>query len=123
MVISYELFFLVVSTVIYYNIKEESFKYYALYNIFLIVYVLSRNGVICNSARDQFAKVMSVQSAEIVMDIVSFYIQILFYIMYSVFALKFLDLEKHIPKYYSALISLFKIFAVFYLFSDSSVFI
>ena len=43
MAISFQLLFFIVSGVIFIYIREKSFKYYAFYNIFLGIYILSRN--------------------------------------------------------------------------------
>ena len=45
MAISFQLLFLIISGVIFIYLREKSFKYYALYNLFLGFYIVSRDDI------------------------------------------------------------------------------
>ena len=108
MAISFQLLFIIISGVIYMYLKANSFKYYALYNIFLVVYVLSRLDANYNSVVDLFSSVMGKHSAEVLMEILCLYIQICFYHFYTIFALHFLDLDKHTKRFFPGVIKVLK---------------
>lgn len=101
MAISFQVLFLIISGVIFIYIREKSFKYYALYIIFLLTYLLSRNDYFYYAFENFIARFLTQNNAEIFTYIACLFLQIVFYNYYCRFALHFLDLDKHIRKYFN----------------------
>lgn len=114
MSVSFQLLFIVISSVIFIYIREKSFKYYALYNIFLIIYVLSRNDAYYEAFERLFTGWLGATNTRIFTEILSFYVQISFYNLYTIFALYFLDLQKHTKKYFSRVLLLMRSLAILF---------
>ena len=72
MSISFQLLFIIISGVFFLYLKEKSFKYYALYNIFLVIYVLSRYDPIYDGSQELLAVVLGGKNAAVLMHITSF---------------------------------------------------
>ena len=72
MSISFQLLFIIISGVFFLYLKEKSFKYYALYNIFLVIYVLSRYDPIYDGSQELLAVVLGGKNATVLMHITSF---------------------------------------------------
>ncbi|MCP2038246.1 7TM diverse intracellular signaling domain-containing protein [Chryseobacterium sp. HSC-36S06] len=100
MSISFQLLFIIVSGVIFLYLREKSFKYYGLYNIFLIIYVLSRSDDVYYGFQGLIIRLLGHTDGIIFVQILNFFIQIVFYSFYSVFAFYFLDFEKNAKKYF-----------------------
>lgn len=115
MVISYQMLFFIVSSVIYVYLREQSFKYYALFNIFLAVYVLSRNDEVYYALESFFSRFLGAEKGVLFTDILSFYTQIVFYNFYSFFALHFLDVDKLIKKFFLKVVRILKFLALFFM--------
>lgn len=101
MAISFQVLFLIISGVIFIYIRERSFKYYALYIVFLLTYLLSRNDYFYYAFEHFIARFLTQNNAEIFTYIACLFLQIVFYNYYCRFALHFLDLDKHIRKYFN----------------------
>lgn len=112
MAISFQLLFIIISAVIFIYLREKSFKYYVLYNICISLYVLSRN----DEYYDQFVYFVGFflgkENSVIFTKIFNFYIQVVFYSFYCLFALYFLDLNKHIKKYFTTVLKVLQSLAV-----------
>lgn len=80
MSISFQLLFIIISGVFFLYLKEKSFKYYALYNIFLVIYVLSRYDPIYDGSQELLAVVLGGKNAAVLMHITSFLVQVAFFI-------------------------------------------
>ena len=100
MSISFQLLFIIVSGVIFLYLREKSFKYYGLYNIFLIIYVLSRSDDVYYGFQGLLTRFFGHYDALVLIRILNFFIQVVFYSFYSVFAFYFLDLDKYAKKYF-----------------------
>ena len=100
MAISFQLLFIIVSGVIFLYLRDKSFKYYGLYNIFLIIYVLSRSDTVYYGFEDLLKPLFGSVDAQIFTHILNFLIPIVFYSFYSIFAFYFLDLDKNAKKYF-----------------------
>ncbi len=100
MSISFQLLFIIVSGVIFLYLREKSFKYYGLYNIFLIIYVISRSDDIYYGFQELMIRLLGRTDGIVFVQILNFFIQIVFYSFYSVFAFYFLDFEKNAKKYF-----------------------
>ena len=116
MAISFQLFFVIISGVIFVFVKDKSFKYYALYNLFLLLYLLSRNDEFYDQFQNAVGYFLGSHNAEVFTQIFNFYIQIIFYTFYSLFALYFLDLNKRNKKYFNNVLWLLKFLVVLFLF-------
>ncbi|MGZ8564566.1 MAG: sensor histidine kinase [Kaistella sp.] len=101
MSISFQLLFIIVSGVIFLYLREKSFKYYGLYNIFLIIYVLSRSDDVYNGFQGLLTQVLGHSDALVFIQILNFFIQVVFLSFYSIFAFYFLDLDKVTGKYFT----------------------
>lgn len=112
MAISYQLLFVILSSTIFIYLKEEYFKHYAIYNIFLAMYVISRNDDYYNFLVNYTAGFLGAENARVFLNIIFFYVQIVFYTFYSQFAMYFLDLEVHAKKYFKRVMLVLKILAV-----------
>lgn len=115
MVISYQLLFLVISSVVFIIAKEKSFKYYTLYNLFLILYILSRNDSVYDGFEHYVAGFLGVERATVFTGILSFLIQVFFYNLYVIFVLYFLDLNKHTKKYFNRVVRVIRVLTVFFI--------
>lgn len=104
MVISYQLLFIVISSVVFIIAKERSFKYYTLYNIFLIIYIVSRYDSVYDGFENYVGKFLGAEKASVFTENLSFLIQVFFYNLYAIFVLYFLDLNKHTKKYFKNVI-------------------
>ena len=101
MVISYQLLFIVISSVVFIIAKDKSFKYYSLYNFFLIFYILSRYEPVYDGFENFVGAFIGAKNSEIFTSIFCFLIQVFFYNLYTIFVLYFLDLNKHTKKYFN----------------------
>lgn len=115
MVISYQLLFLVISSVVFIIAKEKSFKYYTLYNIFLILYILSRYDSVYDAFEYYVGNFLGQENASVFTEILSFLIQVFFYNLYAIFVLYFLDLNKHTKKYFKNVVLVIQILTVFFI--------
>ncbi|MBF8456028.1 sensor histidine kinase [Kaistella sp. G5-32] len=115
MAISFQLLFIIVSGVIFIYISSKSFKYYALYNICLVIYLLGRNDDYYNQFQGWIAYLIGTEHAVVFTDIFNFFIQVVFYNFYSFFALYFLDLDKR-KKFFKRVRWIFKFLGVLFLF-------
>lgn len=115
MSISFQLLFIIVSGVIFLYLREKSFKYYGLYNIFLIIYVLSRHDDYYYGFQGIMMEYLGHSDAIVFTQILNFFIQIVFYTFYSIFALYFLDLDKCAKKYFQRIILIVKAMAFLFL--------
>ena len=131
MAISFQFLFIIVSSVIFLYLRDKSFKYYMLYNIFLLIYLLSRDDIFYNKFENSVANIIGTSNSEVLLHIINFFIQIVFYHFYSLFALYFLDLEKLKKKYFRSvtkilniLVAAFFIFAIItYLLKNSDLYV
>ena len=131
MAISFQLLFIIISSVIFIYIRENSFKYYLLYNIFLVIYLLSRHDDAYYGFEHLLALFIGKINSEVFTEILNFFIQIIFYNLYSMFALYFLDLDKRAKTYFKnvvltlrILVGLFFLFAILcYVLKDSNLYI
>lgn len=98
--ISFQLLFIIVSGGIFIYVRKKSFKYYMLYNISLLIYLLSRNDHNYYAFESELGAFLGPQNAEVFTSILSYFIQVVFYHFYSIFALYFLDINKHLRKYF-----------------------
>ena len=114
MSISFQLLFIIISGVFFLYLKEKSFKYYALYNIFLVIYVLSRYDPIYDGSQELLAVVLGGKNAAVLMHITSFLVQVAFYNFYTIFALYFLDLDKHDKKFFGRIIWILRLLGSFF---------
>lgn len=114
MAISFQLLFLIVSGLIFIYIHEKSFKYYALYNLFLGIYILSRNDYYYNSFESFVARYLGHNDAVNFTYIACLFLQIVFYNFYCRFALYFLDLDKHIKKYFTKIMEIIRYLSGFF---------
>lgn len=118
-VISFQLLFIIVSAVIFLYIKDKSFKHYVLYNVFLSLYILSRNDLYYDQFTYFIGFITGYENSLNFTKIFNFYIQVIFYCFYCLFALYFLDLNRHLKKYFykvrqilKAIVIAFTIFGV-----------
>lgn len=115
MSISFQLLFIIVSGVIFLYLREKSFKYYGLYNIFLIIYVLSRSEDVYNGFQGLLTRIFGQYDALVLIRILNFFIQVVFYSFYSIFAFYFLDLDKYAKKYFKRAYLVIKYLAYLFL--------
>ncbi|WP_027378017.1 sensor histidine kinase [Kaistella palustris] len=115
MVISFQLLFIIISSVIFVYLREKSFKYYVLYNLCLVIYVLSRSDNYYLATQNFFARFLGQMNAEIFLQILNFYIQIVFYTFYSIFALYFLDLDKRARRFFTKVLSILRFLTLLFL--------
>lgn len=117
MAISLQLLFIIISSVIFIYLREKSFKYYLLYNLFLLVYLLSRHDSAYYGFEHLLAVFIGKANSEVFTEILNFFIQVIFYNLYSIFALYFLDLDKRVKKYFNKVILTLRILGgLFFLF-------
>lgn len=105
--ISYLILFTIISGCIYFYTKERSFKYYILYNLFLILYLLTKEEHINNVLHNYLSKNF--------LQHFNWLIQVFFYSLYFIFALYFLDFHKHKPVIFKKVRSIF--FGVIFFFT------
>ena len=118
MAISFQLLFIIISSVIFIFLREKSFQYYVLYNIFLVIYLLSRLDDIYYGFENLVATVIGNSNSIVLTEILNFFIQIIFYNLYSMFALHFLDLDKRAKKFFKKVVLTLKILGgLFFLFA------
>ena len=115
MAISFQLLFIIISGVIFIYLREKSFKYYALYNLCLLLYLLTRNDDFYYGFEGAIAYFVGPHQADIFVQIVNFLIQVIFYNFYSIFALYFLDLDKHVKKYFNTVVLVLKILGLLFI--------
>lgn len=117
MAISFQLLFIIISSAIFIYTRDKTFKFYALYNIFLTFYVLSRNEPNFSNFENFVVQFIGTENANVFVEILNFYIQIVFYSFYSLFALYFLDLNKHRKKFFKSAVRLLEILpTIFFIF-------
>lgn len=114
MVISYQLLFLVISSVVFIIAKEKSFKYYALYNIFLMIYIISRYDPVYDGFQNFMAQFLGPKNADVFVSIANLLIQVFFYSLYAIFVLYFLDLYRHTKRYFKIVIFFLRSINVFF---------
>lgn len=114
MVASYQLLFVIISSVIFIFIRDKSFKYYALYNLTLIIYILSRNDLFYDGFVNYVAQFLGSDRAVIFTIILCFFIQVCFYNLYVIFVMYFLDLHRHTKKYFTTIVKLIRFLTVFF---------
>lgn len=114
MSISFQLLFIIVSGVLYLYLKSQSFKYYAIYNIFLLIYIFSRLDESYDSFVNFIALFLGERNANVFTEIACFFIQIGFYNFYAVFAFYFLDLQRHKKNFFSIVIKTLKTIGIFF---------
>ena len=94
-VIAYLTLFLVLSVSLYSYTKEKSFKYYAFYNVALLLYILSKSDYLYKFALDNIISIFfNPTDADLLLKQGNWYIQVVFYNFYFIFSIYFLDLEK-----------------------------
>ncbi len=99
MTISYLLLFLVLSLVLYVYTKEKSFRYYAFYNGTLISYIGTKNREFHRWFDENIlGRFFSTDVSESILQHYNWFIQVVFYSIYFLFALYFLDFDKLKPK-------------------------
>ena len=76
---------------------------------------MSRNDDYYNLFEGAVAYLFGAQQADVFVRILNFFIQIVFYNFYSIFALYFLDLDKHIKKYFNRVVLILKILGLLFL--------
>lgn len=115
--ISYLVLFLVLSTSLYIYTKEKSFKYYALYNFTLIIYLISKGETVYHFVLNIFSSFFSKQDLVYFFEHFNWYIQVIFYNLYFLFCINFLDLDKKlkiaVKRIKKILLALFVFFTVF----------
>lgn len=100
MSISFQLLFILLSTVIFIFLHDRTFKFYALYNIFLLLYLLTRDEVIYKAVRGFLVVNLGEINAKNLLYVSVLYVQVLFYNFYTIFSLYFLDLNKSSKKFF-----------------------
>lgn len=115
MAVSFQTLFIILSGVIYVYTREKSFKYYGLYNVFLIIYLLSRYDPVYDAFEGFVGNWLARRNARIFTNILFFYVQVLFYNFYTIFALYFLDFDKHIKKYFKGVVQILRALFFFFL--------
>lgn len=115
MVISYQLLFIVISSILFIIAKEKSFKYYALYNIFLIIYIVSRYDTIYYGFQNYVGRFLGQENAGVFTANLAFLIQVFFYNLYAIFVLYFLDLNNHTKKYFKNVTIVIRIITLFFI--------
>lgn len=99
MTISYLLLFLLLSTVLYFNTKSKIFKYYAFYNLGVVIYLFLKDGDIFRWTEEHFLTLFFSEKTSLsLISHFNWLIQIYFYSFYFLFALYFLDLALFLPK-------------------------
>lgn len=114
MAISFQLLFIIISGVIFIYLRANSFKYYALYNLFLGIYIISRDDTYYAILEAFITPFFSAENRSIFLYIFFLFVQVVFYSFYSIFTLYFLDLDKHTKKFFTRLVLLFRILVVFF---------
>ncbi len=114
--VAYLLLFLVLSSVLYFYSKEKSFKYYAVYNIGVFLYLLTKTEKLYHLIQNDFlSKILNAETANALLLHFNWMIQVFFYSIYFVFALYFLDFEKFLPHVVSRLKKIFLTINIFFL--------
>ena len=114
MAISFQLLFLIISGVIFIYLREKSFKYYALYNLFLGFYIVSRDDIYYANLETFLTPFFGTENRNIFLYILFLFIQVVFYSFYSIFTLYFLDLDKHTKKFFIRFVMLFRFLVGFF---------
>ena len=96
MTISFLLLFFILSSSIFFYTKEKSYKYYALYNLFLVLYILTKKASIYVPLHDFVTMKFGSESTDNILSIGNWYIQTIFYSFYALFCMSFVDLEVHV---------------------------
>lgn len=109
MAISFQLLFVIISGVIYIYLRKKSFKYYALYNLFLGIYIVSRDDQYYNKLETFINLFLSKENTVDFLYILFLFVQVVFYCFYSIFTLYFLDLDIHTKKFFKNLVLLFRV--------------
>lgn len=124
MSISFQLLFIIVSGVLYLFLRYKSFKFYSFYNIFLLVYVLTRLDANYYALEDFVASFLGDKNAKVFVAILCLYFQIGFCNFYTIFALYFFDLQRHTKKFFTTVVKILKSLAIaFFIFAVVSFFI
>lgn len=96
--VAYLLLFLVLSSVLFLYSKQTSFKYYAVYNVGVFLYLLTKGENLYYALKDN--SLFNIFDAETVSALrmqFNWMIQVFFYSIYFLFALYFLDFQKFSP--------------------------
>lgn len=109
MAISFQLLFVIISGVIYIYLRKKSFKYYALYNLFLGIYIVSRDDHYFHQLEVFVNLFLSKENTVDFLYILFLFVQVVFYSFYSIFTLYFLDLDAHTKKFFKNLVLLFRV--------------
>ncbi|SMC36909.1 sensor histidine kinase [Moheibacter sediminis] len=97
--VAYLLLFLVLSSVLYVYSRQTSFKYYAVYNVGVFLYLLTKGERLYYGLKDN--SLFNIFDAETVGALrihFNWMIQVFFYSVYFLFALYFLDFQKFSPR-------------------------
>src|SRR5690606_18876200 len=101
-------------------IKDKSYTFYALYNLFLALYVFTKNDWFYTFMGDRFGIDFNNENVLSVQHYFNWYIQVVFYSLYFMFAICFLDFDKLLVRSYkrirSILLLLFSISTLFLVF-------
>ncbi|AZI68193.1 sensor histidine kinase [Kaistella daneshvariae] len=114
MAISFQILFIILSSVIFAYLRDKSFRYYMLYNSFLLLYLLSRDDYTYFTFEYQVAELIGFRNSEVFTHILNFFIQIIFYHFYSLFALHFLDLNRLTRKYFFTVVKILRALLLFF---------
>ena len=114
MVISYQVLFIIISTVIYFFLKDKTFKYYALFNITLIIYIVSRYNAVYDGFVNFASFYLGYQNAVNFTKILNFFVQVNFYSFYVIFVMYFLDFHRNAKKFFNSIVLLLRILIAFF---------
>ncbi len=92
-VIAYMLLFTFTSGTLYYFTRQKTFKYHVLYSISLIAYLLLKSDVVWEFLVD------GIGGREYIIHSFNWYIQTIYYSMYALFGLYFIDLHVSQPRW------------------------
>lgn len=101
MAISFQLLFVIISGVIFLYIGEKSFKFYALYCFFELVYLLSGTDFTYFGLKDYLSEFIGTGNSKTFFWIFDSYLQVIFYGIYAIFALYFIDLPAQNKIYFN----------------------
>ena len=108
MTISFLMLFVIIGTAMFIYLREKSFKFYGLYCFFLLIYVFSGNDFNSFGLEKLLALYVGTIKSQTFFYIFDSYLQIIFYSIYSIFALYFLDLDKLNRSYFNKIIKIIK---------------
>ena len=114
--ISFQLLFFIVSGVIFIYIRENSFKFYALYCFFILIYVLSGYDYNYFGLENLIGQFIGSKNSKVFFWIFDSFLQVIFYSIYTVFSFYFLDLDKQNKKYFNKVIWLIRFIVIIFFF-------